>query len=95
MRESPSLAITQALRGQLPGRLMVVEPNIEALPASLEGTNLATLDAALAEADVIVLLVDHRAFKKIGPERLAERYLVDTRGLWTGQTEQNKDRLLA
>jgi hypothetical protein len=72
---------------------MVVEPNIDALPASLEGAKLASIDVALTEADVIVLLVDHKAFKKIGHERLAGRYLVDTRGVWTGQNQRRTDSL--
>lgn len=83
LRESPALAITQSLKAQLPGKLMVVEPNIEVLPESLDGVKLASIDTALAEADVIVLLVDHRSFNKIGREHLAGRYLVDTRGVWT------------
>lgn len=84
LRESPALAITQALKARLPGRLMVVEPNIEALPASLEGASLANIDAALSEADIVVLLVDHKAFKKVDAERLAGRCLIDTRGVWSG-----------
>jgi UDP-N-acetyl-D-mannosaminuronic acid dehydrogenase len=95
LRESPALAITQALKARLPGRLMVVEPNIEALPASLEGARLVSIDTALAEADIVVLLVDHRAFKKVGVERLAGRHLVDTRGVWTGQNRRRSDAQLA
>ncbi|SEK38927.1 UDP-N-acetyl-D-mannosamine dehydrogenase [Halomonas daqiaonensis] len=91
LRESPALAITQSLKAQLPGKLMVVEPNIEALPASLEGAKLTSIDTALSEADIIVLLVDHKAFKKIGRERLDGHYLVDTRGVWTGQIRRRTD----
>jgi UDP-N-acetyl-D-mannosaminuronic acid dehydrogenase len=72
-----------------------VEPNIEALPASLEGARLVSIDTALAEADIVVLLVDHRAFKKVGVERLAGRHLVDTRGVWTGQNRRRSDAPLA
>jgi UDP-N-acetyl-D-mannosaminuronic acid dehydrogenase len=95
LRESPALAITQALKARLPGRLMVVEPNIDTLPAGLEGARLASIDVALAEADIVVLLVDHKAFKKIGAERLAGRHLVDTRGVWTGQNRRRVDSLVA
>ena len=88
LRESPALAITQALKARLPGRLMVVEPNIDTLPESLEGANLANIDAALSEADIVVLLVDHKAFKKVEVERLVGRHLVDTRGVWAGQNRR-------
>jgi UDP-N-acetyl-D-mannosaminuronic acid dehydrogenase len=50
---------------------------------------------ALAAADIVVLLVDHKAFKKIGHEGLAGRYLVDTRGVWTGQNRRRVDSLAA
>ncbi|WP_010628915.1 UDP-N-acetyl-D-mannosamine dehydrogenase [Halomonas sp. KM-1] len=88
LRESPALAITQALKSRLPSRLMVVEPNIDVLPTSLEGSKLVGIDVALAEADIIVLLVDHKAFKKIGQEQLTGRLLVDTRGVWAGQARR-------
>lgn len=95
LRESPALAITQSLKTELSSRLMVVEPNIEALPASLEGAKLANVDVALAEADIVVLLVDHKSFKKIGREQLAGSYLVDTRGVWAGQVQRRTDSLVA
>jgi UDP-N-acetyl-D-mannosaminuronic acid dehydrogenase len=90
-----ALAITQALKARLPSRLMVVEPNIDELPVSLEGAKFASIDAALAEADILVLLVDHKAFKKVDAERLAGRHLVDTRGVWTGQNRRRSDVQLA
>ncbi|MCO7233426.1 MULTISPECIES: UDP-N-acetyl-D-mannosamine dehydrogenase [unclassified Cobetia] len=83
LRESPALAITQALHKQLSSNLLVVEPNISTLPTSLEGTTLSGIEEALEKADIIVLLVDHKAFKKIEFDRLSNRYLVDTRGVWT------------
>lgn len=84
LRESPALAIAQVLKTKLPGQLMVVEPNIKELPSSLEGASFSSIDNALAEADIVVLLVDHSSFKTIESDRLAGRYLVDTRGVWSG-----------
>lgn len=85
LRESPALAITQTLHKQLASNLLVVEPNISMLPSSLEGATLSGIEEALEKADIIVLLVDHKAFKKIELDRLSNRYLVDTRGVWTSQ----------
>ena len=46
------------------GETLVVEPNIHELPAKLAGhCTLTALDDALATADVLVLLVDHKEFK--------------------------------
>jgi UDP-N-acetyl-D-mannosaminuronic acid dehydrogenase len=48
------------------GETLVVEPNIHELPAKLAGhCTLTALNDALATADVLVLLVDHKAFKAI------------------------------
>jgi UDP-N-acetyl-D-mannosaminuronic acid dehydrogenase len=85
LRESPALEIVSRLAEDCPGRLLVVEPHIPALPAalahfsSLEFTNLSD---ALQRADVIVVLVNHRAFEVVDRELLKEKVVIDTRGLW-------------
>lgn len=82
LRESPSLAITERLAKQ-GFKILAVEPHIRALPKALEGkADLVTLDEALAKADVIVLLVDHAAFKSVPVEQLAGKQVIDTRGIW-------------
>lgn len=61
----------------------VVEPNIRQLPKKLDGLcTLAKLDAALAAADVLVMLVDHDEFKAIPGDAVHQRYVVDTKGVW-------------
>lgn len=83
LRESPALAITQQMVATHPGPVLAVEPNIEELPSKLVGKlNLASIEAALAEADVIVLLVDHREFKEAPPSALSSNRIIDTRGVW-------------
>ncbi|GEN26272.1 UDP-N-acetyl-D-mannosamine dehydrogenase [Halomonas cupida] len=83
LRESPALAITQKIAASNPGQTLIVEPNIEALPAGkLEGCTLVTADDALESADVVVLLVDHKPFKSIDPQQLEGCYLIDSRGIW-------------
>lgn len=83
LRESPALAITQQIVASHPGPILAVEPNIAELPSNLAGKlNLASIEAALAEADVIVLLVDHREFKEVSASTLNSNQIVDTRGVW-------------
>ncbi|WP_298774453.1 UDP-N-acetyl-D-mannosamine dehydrogenase [uncultured Shewanella sp.] len=64
LRESPALHITQALA--LKGYdVLAVEPNIDTLPEkfnALENIKLVDLDNALQQADVIAVLVKHKAF---------------------------------
>ncbi|MFF3687052.1 UDP-N-acetyl-D-mannosamine dehydrogenase [Streptomyces sp. NPDC002187] len=85
LRESPALHIVTELARQDVGRLLVVEPHIAELPARLVGTGqakLVDLEAALHEADVIVLLVDHDAFRPVRRTTLRGKVVFDTRGLW-------------
>lgn len=78
LRESPALEIARKLASNHLSRLLVVEPNIRALPDGLGDALLVDYDQA-ANADVHVLLVDHAAFKgRPVPPGLR----VDCRGLW-------------
>jgi UDP-N-acetyl-D-mannosaminuronic acid dehydrogenase len=82
LRESPAMEIVEALAQYTGAALLVVEPNIAALPASLEGkATLCELEAALAAADVIVILVDHTPFRRMDPVRLQTKVVIDTRGV--------------
>jgi len=82
LRESPSLAIAEHL-AKKGLKILAVEPHIRALPKALEGkADLVTLDEALAKADVIVLLVDHAAFRSVPVAQLASKQVIDTRGIW-------------
>lgn len=82
LRESPACAIVRTLASRHPGRILAVEPNIAALPAGLPpAVEKCDAETALA-ADVLVMLVDHTAFRAIPPSRVAGRPVVDTRGVW-------------
>jgi len=84
LRESPALAITQKLGGMGIGNIISVEPHIDAMPRELDevGVSLAPLDEALADADVVVLLVDHAQFVKVERPALDGKVIIDTRGAW-------------
>ncbi|EOH6319149.1 nucleotide sugar dehydrogenase, partial [Burkholderia cenocepacia] len=82
LRESPAVEIVEALAGHADATLLVVEPNVDALPASLDAkARLCDLPTALAEADVIVILVDHAPFRRMDPVRLQTKVVIDTRGV--------------
>jgi UDP-N-acetyl-D-mannosaminuronic acid dehydrogenase len=82
-RESPALDIALSLAKTRGQRIMVVEPFAEELPKGFAGTGaqLVELDEALATAEVIVVLVDHTAFKHLLPSDLAGKLVFDTRGM--------------
>lgn len=83
LRESPALKITEKLADKYSGQILAVEPNVEKLPEKLQkiGVQLTELSTALEQADVIVVLVDHKEFKAIEPERV-DAVIVDTKGIW-------------
>jgi UDP-N-acetyl-D-mannosaminuronic acid dehydrogenase len=85
VRESPAIAIVAELATLRDVRLLVVEPYLDALPpmlASLKGMTKADLDEALAAADIVVLLTDHRQFRAVDRARLSGKTIIDTRGAW-------------
>jgi len=82
-RESPALEIAEALALSHGERILLVEPFTDSLPAAFDGTGakLLPLDPALREAEVVVVLVDHTAFKHLGSQDLAGKLVYDARGM--------------
>lgn len=82
LRESPALKITEQLAEKYPNQILAVEPNVETLPAKLAAQNIrhAKLNQALEEADVLVVLVDHKEFKAIQTASV-DAVIVDTKGI--------------
>lgn len=82
-RESPALEIALDLARTRGQRIMVVEPFAKELPKGFAGTGaeLVSLDHALATAEVVVVLVDHTAFKHLTPADFAGKLVYDTRGM--------------
>ena len=82
-RESPALEIAEALSRTHGERILVVEPFTNELPKAFASTGaaLVTLDAALRQAEIVVVLVDHTAFKHLSPADLAGKLVFDTRGM--------------
>lgn len=88
LRESPARRIVADLADEFPqATIAVVEPHVRELPKELanrRNVELVSLVDATAKADVVVLLVDHSAFKRADPVALGlgDKTVVDTRGVW-------------
>ncbi len=85
LRESPAVEIAHILAERKAGELLAVEPLVEELPRQLKGLaniRLCPIDEALAAADIVVMLVNHRDFLTIDRAQLADKLLIDTRGVW-------------
>ena len=77
LRESPSLAIAEQLYKELPQPLLLVEPNIQEVPGSLEGCSLVTAEAAIDKADICVILVSHKQFRGLDYSAIAPGCVID------------------
>jgi UDP-N-acetyl-D-mannosaminuronic acid dehydrogenase len=84
LRESPALGIAVELAKKYGDRVRIVEPHIADLPPAFArtGATFATLDQALAECGVLVVLVDHDEFKAVPAVTRAGKLIYDTRGIW-------------
>ena len=83
LRESPAVEVTHLIADWHAGETWAVEPNVHQLPDSLaEKVTLHTLDDALKNADLLVMLVDHASFKAIPADQIEQSWIVDTKGVW-------------
>jgi UDP-N-acetyl-D-mannosaminuronic acid dehydrogenase len=82
-RESPSMDIARALSARYPGRVRCADPFSDALPAGFAadaGLDIRPHHEALAEADIVLLLVGHTAFR--AHVRPSDKHVVDATGFW-------------
>lgn len=79
LRESPALNISLSIADFHAGKVIAVEPNIDALPNNIDNLQLKSFDVASHDADVHLLLVDHKIFKE---SKIDSPYLIDTKGIW-------------
>lgn len=77
LRESPALAIVRRLMAEQVGEILVAEPNLTRHPAF----DLLPYDQVVARADIVLVLVDHKPFRKLRAADLKEKILIDTRGI--------------
>jgi len=77
LRCSPAEEIVRRLRDMGLGRLLVCEPNLKGHGEF----DLAPLEDVVGRADIVVLLVDHDAFRALTPADFEGKILIDTRGV--------------
>jgi len=77
LRESPAVEVAQALMDEIQGAILVVEPNLKSHPHF----HLCGLEEAMGEADIVVVLVAHKEFRKLPPSVFEEKIVVDTCGI--------------
>ncbi|WP_172123511.1 MULTISPECIES: UDP-N-acetyl-D-mannosamine dehydrogenase [unclassified Devosia] len=86
VRESPAIDVVGLIANALPEvEIMVADPYVSDLPPKLHSNaNLRLVPAgqAVDEADIIVLLVEHDAFKALRHNRHNGKVVYDTRGAW-------------
>jgi len=79
LRESPALNITKKIATLHSGSVIAIEPNIKELPVNITTFELSTFNNAKVNADIHLLLVDHKEFKN---QVIKSEYLIDTKGIW-------------
>lgn len=84
LRQSPALAVVEALsrHGQL--QIVVCDPLVSSLPGALAGmanVEQADADRAREMADICVFLVGHKPFRRLPPNRFLNKVVVDAIGL--------------
>ena len=84
LRESPAVEVVKKLGQSNLGKILVVEPHVNKLPRELESPNLelADFEVAVKSANLIVLLVAHRAFMHVDRDMLKDKFVIDTVGAW-------------
>ena len=77
LRESPAFDIVKKIKAENIGKLLVCEPNLK----SHDEFELCSVEEAVKDADIILLLVDHKKFKGLKASELGEKVVIDTRGV--------------
>jgi UDP-N-acetyl-D-mannosaminuronic acid dehydrogenase len=80
LRESPALTIVRELIKRGVGDVLVCDPYVSGNRFS--EFPLHPLDYVLREAQILVLLTDHRQIRGVPKRILQEKVVVDTRGTW-------------
>tara|TARA_R110002126_G_scaffold687_3_gene4278 strand:- start:7686 stop:8954 length:1269 start_codon:yes stop_codon:yes gene_type:complete len=80
LRESPAMTIVQKMTDIHAGRIIAVEPNIRVLSSKLKSVDLVDFSYAGKVADIHIMLVDHKEFKK---NPVNNGIVIDTKGIWS------------
>ena len=85
LRESPAIAVVKALQAE-GATLRVVEPHL----SQWADHQLSPLEAAVRDADVVVTLTAHTAFKQLPEGALAGKKVIDAVGLYAGRADAER-----
>lgn len=77
LRESPAVEIVRHVIQDNVGEILISEPNLE----SHKEFKLSNCDEVIKKSDIIVILVDHKQYKKLKLLELNEKIIIDTRGI--------------
>ncbi len=85
LRESPSTKIVKYLASSNLGEIIVVDPYVNHLPDQLinYGVKLTSLNEAINQSNLILVLVNHNQFYDISQEMLIGKVVIDTRGVFS------------
>ncbi len=83
-RESPALKVAQKVAEKYGERVQIVEPYASELPHQFDGlaAKLVDMEMAMDNCDIVILLVDHKAFADMDKAKLEGKEVYDTRGQW-------------
>lgn len=83
LRESPAIEIVHELAAKGDMEVLVSDPWVESLPASLAGLGVKLVDPETARrsADIVVLLVGHTKFRRFDTTQFLNKVVVDAVGL--------------
>lgn len=79
LRESPALDIVRTLQKNEEYQVLVCEPHLD---QHLE-FDILPLNEIIKRSDILLLLVDHKPFRKLTASALKHKVLIDTRGIVT------------
>ncbi|HVL00515.1 MAG TPA: UDP-N-acetyl-D-mannosamine dehydrogenase [Dongiaceae bacterium] len=77
VRESPALDIVTTLLREPDMDVLVTDPYAAALPEF----DLLPVNEVLQRADIVLVLVDHKPYRKLSAASLKEKIVIDTRGM--------------
>jgi UDP-N-acetyl-D-mannosaminuronic acid dehydrogenase len=77
LRESPALHIVKQLQQESVGQILVSEPNLQ----RHRDFDLMPYQQVVERADIVLVLVDHKQYKKLRAVDLKEKIVIDTRGV--------------
>lgn len=92
LRESPAIEIAERLAEAYPNKVSVVEPFVGNLPEKLTqlGARKAELEEALSKDAILIVLVDHDAFRRVSASQRNGAVVYDTRGMWRERNDNTR-----